>query len=144
MARASNSPSILNLIAKSGVLAGLLLPSACSSPSAQVESDIPDSEKTELINYIRSCWYSPGVSQSSDFIVTIVMHMNRDATLQSAEIAESDRQRLSDPEYNSYAMSALHAVQKCGESGEPFPINLERDYEIWSVIHARFREADFY
>jgi hypothetical protein len=135
--------SIRALIAKGSAVAGLLLSTAaCSSSSGQVESDIPDSEKSELINYIRACWYSPSPSQSRDFIVTIVMHMNRDATLQSAEIAESDRDRLSDPEYQTFAMAALRAVEKCAEGGKAFPINLERDYEIWSEVRARFRESD--
>jgi hypothetical protein len=135
--------SIRALIAKGGVMAGLLLATAaCSSSPGQVESDISDSEKTELISYIRACWYSPSPPQARNFIVTIVMHMNRDATLQSAEIAESDRDRLSDPEYQTFAMAALRAVEKCAEGGRAFPINLERDYEIWSEVRARFRESD--
>lgn len=130
-----------------GVVLAMLMQSlaACSAASEQDEADIPDPEKTQLINYIRACWHLPADTVTSeDFVVTIVMQMNRDATLRSAEISEPDRERMSDPGYRSFAQSALRAVQKCGSDGQAFPINRDRDYEIWSVVRARFRESDFY
>jgi hypothetical protein len=40
---------------------------------------------------------------------------------------------------------AVHgrAVQKCGVNGAVFPINLQRDYAVWSLIKATFRPTDF-
>jgi hypothetical protein len=105
---------------------------------------LPASEEAELVSYIRSCWYSLEGRSSSDLTVTIEMEMNRDGSLLKAEIAREDRSRMSDPVYNAFARNALRAVRKCGADGKQFPINLQRDYGVWSEIAALFRESDFF
>jgi hypothetical protein len=71
-------------------------------------------------NFMLSCWHYGGDSGADDLSVTIVMQMNPDRTLKSAEIAPVDRPKISDPEYKQFAESALRAVMKCGEGNRGF------------------------
>jgi len=106
---------------------------------------LPAGEEDALRNYIRQCWFSPGgVAAAGELVVTLEIKMNPDATLRDVEISRADRARMGDPTYRSFAENAQRAVQKCGAGGKVFPLNLERDYGVWSYIIARFRESDFY
>jgi hypothetical protein len=95
------------------------------------------------MSFLRSCWRYGGDTEANNLSVTIVMQMNPDRTLKSAEIVPADRAKMADPEYKQFADSALQAVMKCGEGGQEFPINPDRPYSEWSEISARFRMNDF-
>ncbi len=105
---------------------------------------LPAGEEDALRNYIRNCWAWPGGGAGSEeFAVTLEIELNQDATLRDVQIARADRGRMGDPVYKSFAESTRRAVQKCGVNGAVFPINLKRDYAVWSLIKATFRPTDF-
>ena len=106
---------------------------------------LPAGEEDALRNYIRGCWFSPGGGASaSELVVTLEIKLNPDATLRNVEISGKDRSRMNDPVFRSFAESAKRAVDKCGADGQPFPLNLQRDYAVWGYILASFRELEFY
>ena len=116
---------------------------ACSSQAPKATSVESADAYSEFRNYVRSCWFFGGdVKQKLD-PVTLLIQMNSDKTLKSAEIDPSDRERMSNPAYNDFARSVLRAVQKCGEGGKQFPIPDERPYSEWNLIIARFVATDF-
>jgi hypothetical protein len=105
---------------------------------------LPAGEEDALRNYIRQCWIWPGGSASSDnLVVTLEIKLKQDATLAGVDYTNETRSRMGDPVYRSFAESTKRAVQKCGASGQQFPMNHERDYSVWGFIIANFSPSSF-
>jgi hypothetical protein len=115
---------------------------ACESKAPASGTIDSTTQESALMDFMRSCWHYGANSEADDLSVTIVMQMNPDRTLKSAEIVPADRTKMVDPEYKQFAESALRAVTKCGEDGREFPINPARPYSEWSEISARFHMND--
>ena len=95
-------------------------------PPAMTEAQI------ELVRrQIAKCWSIPAAvyREGSDIVVAVVVEMNRDATVQSAVVA--DKARLSEPLYKAAAESALRTVlnPRCS----PWPLPADR-YESWKTL----------
>jgi hypothetical protein len=116
---------------------------ACSSQAPKATSVESADAYSEFRNYVRSCWFFGGNVKPKLDPVTLIIQMNSDKTLKSAEIDPADREKMSDPAYGDFARSALRAVQKCGEEQRQFPIPDGRPYDEWNLIIARFATTDF-
>lgn len=122
-------------------LAALVLAGVFAACASEVEPQDPEdwSGQAELRDFVRTCWFLDTKAIGDDRTVTVVMQMNPDKTLKSAEIDPADRGKMDDPDYRGFAESALRAVQKCGEDGRKFPISDDLAYTEWSEIKSLFR-----
>lgn len=96
------------------------------------------SEEDALRRQISQCWNMPvGARNAEELIVEVVIEVNPDRTVRSAEIA--DMSRMSDSYYRAAAESALRALRnpRCN------PLELPPDkYDQWKVIRFNFDPRD--
>ncbi|NTU76393.1 MAG: cell envelope integrity protein TolA [Alphaproteobacteria bacterium] len=88
---------------------------------------------------IQQCWNMPvGARNAQDLIVEVLIEMNQDRTVRSAEVVDQSR-LATDPYFRSAAEAALRALRhpKCS------PLELPPDqYEQWKTIRFNFDPRD--
>lgn len=96
------------------------------------------SAEDALRRQIQQCWNIPaGARNAEELVVTVVIDVKPDRTVQSAQVA--DQARMSDPFFRAAAESALRALRnpKCS------PLELPEDgYEQWKRIEFTFDPRD--
>lgn len=97
------------------------------------------SQEDALRRQISGCWNMPiGARNAQDLIVEVLIEMNQDRTVRSAEIVDQNR-LASDSHFRAAAEAALRALRhpKCS------PLLLPEDqYEQWKTIRFNFDPRD--
>ncbi len=100
-------------------------------------------EQRELVRIVTQhmsrCWrIEPGARDAETLVVGIKVHMNRDGSVRSVKITDSNRM-AADAFFRSAAENARRAILSC----QPFPLPIRR-YEVWQEMRFTFNPSEMF